>query len=145
MGKYRCRGIWERCIGGKKFKLHQEIFSTFETWDRYFPLLKLSKCGHFPTIYILALLHLCCKYIFVISCVHLHICRTFVTNVETSLARVVTLTATFLPLFPKQQYVVSTFIIHYTKANSATLSILLHHSSFMGNNSLTSFWGNWYF
>ena len=63
--------------------------------------------------------------------------RTFVTSGETFLARVLTLTATF-----SQPAICGLcFIIHFTKTDSATLSILLHHFysmtfPFIGNNSV---------
>ena len=85
------------------------VFSTLETF----------KMWPFPQ-YIFAYVHtLLCKYIFVILCALPP--ETFVTSVATSLARVVTLTATF-----SAPAICGLCFIIYTNAGSATLSILLH-------------------
>ena len=97
--------------------IRQKVEITSGNW--YSALLKLSKCGHFPNKFAT---HICtqpCKHIFLI--LSALPAETFVTSVATSLAKVVTLTATFSP-----PAICGLCFIIYTKADSATFSILLH-------------------
>ena len=145
--KCKWLGVWTPAklvlgpASGKKLKSHQEI-GILHFWNFQDVAISPKYICHMHTALQIHISHLMCTA-----------AETFVTSVATSLATVVTLTATF-----SQTAICGLcFIIHHTKANSATLSILLHHSYcsisnywfiahhrnnsvifwFIGNNSVT--------